>query len=357
MIMNSYERVINAINYKKPDRPPLGYFATPEVTAKLMNYFNIKNYEKLLGMLGVDFRYISSNYIGPEEFIGMDYGIRIGKDIWGIVWKAIRTKFSTYYEIESSPLANINSLEEIEEYNWPDPDWIDVSNLKKEIEKINYNERKAIVFSAGRVFSNAWGLRGFEKFLIDLITQPEIAEMLMKKVSDFFFEVTRRAVEATGGLIDIIESLSDIGSQNGMILSPKLWRKYVKYWTGRLIEPFKKDGYKTSYHSDGDFTDVMDDLIEMGLDIVNPIQPKARNTDPENLKALFGDRIAFSGGIDIQELLPFGTPDDVKREVTRTINILGTNGGYIVASSNAIQPDTPLENILALYQTVREYNY
>ena len=322
-----------------------------------MDYFDIESYDELLYKLGVDFRYIWPRYIGPEELIGLDYGSRSGKDVWGIVWKPIRTKFSTYFEIESSPLSRANSLEEIEKYNWPNPDWIDVSNLKKEIERINYKEHKAIVFVTGRVFSNAWGLRGFEKFLMDLISQPEIAVMLMEKVSDFFFEIARRAIEATDGLIDIILSASDIGAQEGMMLSPELWRKRVKPWTSKLIEPFKKIGYKTFYHSDGEFTDVIEDFIGMGLDIVNPIQPKARNTNPENLKARFGGRIAFSGGIDTQELLPYGTSESVKKEVIRTINILGRNGGYIVASSNALQPDTPLENILSLYKTVQEYKY
>jgi uroporphyrinogen decarboxylase len=355
--MTSHERVINTISYKKPDRPPIDYSVTTEVNAKLMNYFDINNYEELLCKLGVDFRYLYPRYIGPKEYIGLDYGSRVGRDVWGIVWKSIKTKFGTYYEIASNPLSAANSLEEIEKYNWPNPDWIDVSNLKKEIEKINYKERKAIVFFNGRVFSNAWGIRGFEKFLMDLIVQPEIAETLMKKVADFYYEITKRAIEATDGLIDIIFSGSDIGTQEGMMISPELWRKRVKPWTMRLIEPFKKIGYKTCYHSDGDFTDVIEDFIEGGLDIINPIQPKAKNNNPENLKARFGGKIAFWGGIDTQELLPFGTPERVKEEVIRTINILGDNGGYIVSSSNNIQPDTPMENILSFYRTAQDYRY
>lgn len=357
MSMTSHKRVVSAINYIKPDRPPLDYSGTPEITANLMDYFDIESYDELLCKLGVDFRSISPIYIGPEEFIGMNWGSKAGKDIWGIVWKSIRTKFGTYYEIASNPLAKMNNLEEVEKYNWPNPDWIDVSNLGKEIEKINYKERKAIVFFGGRVFSTAWGLRGFENFLMDLIIQPEIAEILMEKVSNFYLEITRRAIKTTDGLIDIIFSGDDIGTQEGMMISPELWRRRIKPWTRKLIESYKREGYKTCYHSDGDFTDVMEDFIEMGLDIVNPIQPKARGTNPENLKARYGGRIAFWGGVDTQELLPLGTQESVKKEVIRTINILGDNGGYIVASSNAIQPDTPLENILALYKTVREYEY
>lgn len=355
--MISHKRALNAINNRKPDRPPLDYSGTPEVTARLMDYFDIDNQEDLLCKLGVDFRNVSPGYTGPKELIGMDWGARAGKDMWGIEWKSIETKYGTYYEIASNPLSKVNSLEEIEKYNWPDPDWVDLSNLKDEIEKINYKERKAIGFFGGRIFSNAWALRGFERFLMDLISRPEIATMIMEKVFNFHNEITNRALGVTDGLIDIITSGDDIGTQNGMILSPELWREKVKPWTRKLIEPFKKKGYKTFYHSDGDFTDVLEDFIDMGLDIVNPVQPKARNTDPESLRAKFGGRIAFSGGIDTQELLPFGTPETIKKEVIRTIEILGTTGGYIVAPSNNIQPDTPVENIISLYKTVQEYRY
>ena len=142
-----------------------------------------------------------------------------------------------------------------------------------------------------------------------------------------------------------------------MIISPELWKKHVKPRTSKLIEPFKELGYITCYHSDGNITDVLEDFIEMGLDIVNPIQPKAKNTNPENLKAQFGEKIVFSGGIDTQELLPFGTSERIKKEVIRTINILGSKGGYIVFSSNALQPDVTIENILSLYKTVQKYKY
>jgi len=192
---------------------------------------------------------------------------------------------------------------------------------------------------------------------MDLTIQPEIANMIMKKVSDFFSELANRAIEATNGSIDIILSASDIGTNEGMMISPELWKKYVKPWTSRVIEPFSKLGYKTWYHSDGDFTEILEDFIEMGLDIIDPIQPKAKNNDPKNLKARFGGKIVFSGGIDQQELLPFRTPEIVRKEVTRTIDILGDNGGYIVSSSNALQPDVPLENILSLFKTVQEYKY
>ncbi len=355
--MTPHERVINSIERKKPDRPPLAYSGTAEVTSMLMDVFKTREYEDLLEKLGVDFRYVHPCYVGPKELIGLNWGAMEGKDVWGIVWKEVRTSYGAYYEIAKNPMGKLRDIEEIDSYKWPDPDWIDVTNLKSKIEILNQKERKAIVFFAGRIFSTAWGLRGFETFLADLILQPEIINILMEKVLEFYHEVAKRALEATDGLIDIVFSADDIGTQNGMMISPELWRKYVKPWTRKLIKPFKEMGYKTCYHSDGDLIDVMDDFIEIGLDIINPVQPKAKNTNPENLRKKFGGRITFFGGIDTQELLPFGTPEKIKKEVRRIIKILGEDGGYIVAPSNNIQPDTPLKNILAVYDVVKKYNY
>lgn len=166
-----------------------------------------------------------------------------------------------------------------------------------------------------------------------------------------------RAIEESDGQIDIIFSGGDIGTQRGMMLSPDLWRKYIKPWSKQLIKPFKEMGLKTFYHSCGSIVPVIEDFIEMGLDVLDPVQPKAEGMDPEYLKEHFGDRLSFHGGIDEQEILPLGAPEDVEKEVIRLINILGKNGGYIVAAAHAIQPDTPVENVLAMYRTACEYKY
>ena len=142
-----------------------------------------------------------------------------------------------------------------------------------------------------------------------------------------------------------------------MMFSPELWREQIKPWHKQLIEPFKQMGFKTRYHTDGAVVPIIEDLIEMGLDLLDPIQPKAKDMQAENLKALFGNRLSFYGGLDTQELLPMGTAGEVEQEVLRLINVLGSSGGYVVAASNAVQPDVQLENVLALYRTAREYRY
>ena len=357
MSMTSYERVMTALNHKKPDRPPLHYFGTPETSEKLKKHINIETHEELLCYFGSDFRYVGARYVGPQEFVGESGYQSGGKDIWGIRWKPIHNRFCTYNEISFHPLAHARSLKEIEEYSWPHPDWFDVSYLKEEIKRINNKERRAIVFCTGNFFETPWYMRGFELFMLDLIECPEIAELMLMKVTNFHKEIVMRAIEATNGQLDIIWSSSDIGGQEGMFLAPELWRKNIKPWHRELITPFKEMGFKTRYHSDGSFIPVIEDLIEMGLDILDPFQPKAKGMDAENLDKLFGGRLSFYGGMDAQELLPRGTPKEIEKEVIRLIDVLGKNGGYIVANSNSIQPDVPVENILTMFKTAREYRY
>ena len=355
--MTSYERVMTALSHRKPDRPPLNYFGTEETTRKLLTHLRLETHEELLRYFGADMRYVSARYVGPEEFSGPCGYSSSGKDMWGVVWKPVSNDFCTYNEVVHHPLAGMETLEELRAYPWPSPDWLSVSHLREDISSINQSERRAIVWSAGTFFETAWWLRGFEQFLVDMVERPDITEFILMKATRFLKEVTMRALEAAAGQIDILWSASDIGMQSGMMFSPDLWREQIKPWQRELIEPFRQMGLKTRYHSDGAIVPVIEDLIEMGLDLLDPIQPKAKGMEAEHLKARFGGRISFYGGVDTQELLPFGSARQVEEEVVRLIRVLGANGGYIVAASNAVQPDVPMENILALYRTAGEYRY
>ncbi len=190
-----------------------------------------------------------------------------------------------------------------------------------------------------------------------MLEQPEIADYILGKVTMLMREVTMRAVEAADGQIDIIWSASDVGIQTGMFCSPKLWRQRIKPWHRHHVEPFKQMGLRTRYHTDGAIAPIIDDLIEMGVDLLDPIQPKAAGMDAESLHRQFGGRISFYGGVDTQSLMPYGTPRQVEAEVIRLIELFGAEGGYVVAASNAVQPNVPIENILALYCTARDYRY
>lgn len=357
MSMTSHERVMTTLCHKKPDRPPLNYFGTPETTKKLLEHLSLDTSEELLCYLGADMRYVAPAYVGPSEFSSsLGYGCG-GTDMWGISWKQLSNEYCAYYEVAKHPLKDFKTLEEIKQYPWPSPDWLSVEHIKEDIQNINRSGPKAITLVIGHFFEIAWYLRGFEQFLEDIMLRPEIADFILAKVTGLLKEVALRAVEAADGQIDIAWTGGDIGMQTGMLLSPNTWRTAVKPWQRELTEPFKQMGMKTRYHTDGVVLPVIEDMIEMGLDLLDPIQPKATGMDAENLKKLFGGRLCFYGGVDTQELLPFGTAAEVEADVLRLIETLGADGGYVVAASNAVQPDVPVENILALYRTAREYRY
>ena len=353
--MEPYDRILKTVNHQTPDRPAIDYVTTPETNDNLKKYLKIGDDGSLLEKLGVDIRRVTGKFVGPENLCGAAGIGAVGKDFWGVEWKPKQYRLGIYNEIANHPLAEAKTVKEIKEYPWPKLDWFDFSHLKVEIAKINKDKRYAIMFFAGGAFETPWYMRGLDRFLMDLVEAPEIAEAICDCVSNFYLNRALRAIEESDGKIDIIGSGGDIGTQRGMMLAPDLWRKHIKPYSARLIRTFKDMGCVTFYHSCGGIKPVINDFIEMGLDILDPVQPKAFEMDPRGLKSEFGGKLTFHGGIDIQELLPFGKPEEVRNEVGRLIEILGFNGGYIVCPSHAIQPDTPPENILALYETAQGY--
>lgn len=350
--MNSYERVCKAVHHERADRLAVDYVATPEAHALVKQYLKVDDDEQLLRRLGCDFRRVEARYIGPPDLNSAPGVLASGKDFWGIIREPIRNQFGTYNEFVYQPLAEAKTLADIEQHVWPSVDWFDYSHLSERIDRINDQERFCILFGAGNAFETAWYLRGMSQFLMDLVEAPEITHAICRKVTDFYKQRAMKAVEQSNGKIDMILSGSDIGTQRGMMISPDMWREHIKGITSELITPFKQMGIMTMYHSCGGIAPVIDEFIEMGLDVLDPIQPGATGMDPESLAKQFGGRIAFHGGVDEQHLLPHGTPDDVRREVRRCMDILGRDGGYIVCPAHAIQADTPPENLISLYDTV-----
>lgn len=357
-MMTNRERVMAALNHQKPDRPPLNYFGTDETTDRLLQHLNLDTHEDLLNYFGADLRYVSPAYVGPDNFSGLfGYGTG-GVDMWGIGWRRVSNDFCAYYEPCYHPLAQATTVQEVEDYAWPKVDWLSVAHIADDIRRFNQTEPKAIVFTIDSSFlETAWAMRGFERFLIDMVEYPEIVSAILRRVTELITQITMRALEEAQGGIDIIWNGGDVGMQTGMMFSPVLWRKLVKPFHRQLVEPYKKLGLKTRYHSDGAIVPIIGDLIEMGLDLLDPIQPCAPEMAPENLASLFGGKISFYGGVDSQYLLPYGTAREVEDKVLHLIHVLGQEGGYIVAASNAVQPDVPIENVLTLYRTAREFQY
>ena len=347
--MTGYERVLRAVRHERSDRLPIDFSATPESHANLKKYLAIEDDEALLKRLGCDIRLVGGRFVGPDNLVGGAGVTAQGKDFLGIVWKPVKNEFAIYNEIAFHPLGNVTTVREVEEYSWPSVDWFDYSTLPEDIDRINRDERYCISFFVGGSFETPWYMRGLSRFLMDLVECPDIAEAISARATEFYKQRALRAIEEAKGKIDLVYSGGDIGTQRGMMLAPDLWRKHIKPYSSQLIRTFKDMGLVTMYHSCGSIVPVIEDLIEMGLDILDPIQPRAEGMDPVSLKKRFGDRLVFHGGVDEQQLLPHGTTEDVRAQVARLMAELGGDGAYIVCPAHAIQPDTPPENVMALY--------
>jgi uroporphyrinogen decarboxylase len=193
-----------------------------------------------------------------------------------------------------------------------------------------------------------------QQLMMDMALNPPLVKALLEKISDYYLAHNGRIFEAGNGLIDIFMMGDDFGTQKGLLISPEMFRRYFAPKLKEFAAQAKSYGLKVMLHSCGSVRELIPDIIEIGVDILNPIQIHAKGMIPGKLKEEFGEKICFHGGIDIQHTLPFGTIQDVEREVKDRIRILGKNGGYILASTHNIQADTPTENILKMYKTAVE---
>jgi uroporphyrinogen decarboxylase len=379
--MTGKQRVYATIAHEKKDRPALSYEATYEVTEGLIEYMEIERDlvsaasrsgsnqpsagEKKYGLehelalqrrLGVD----QAILMGPtsaEKTLGHWWGLPLverledGKLVgsWGIKFREFEYPFGTYIEIDSSPLENVESITEFIELPSPTLDLWDFDVLDTILPQ--YNNLFVWLQVLG-CFDIARFIRGTEKFLLDLAMEPEKAEILLDKVNDIAIAVFQEFITRVKGKIDGVFVGDDFGTQQGLLISPEMWRKYVKPRYLKLISVIKSHGIKYCHHSCGGIRPIIQDLIEIGVDVLHPIQPLAAGMNPEELSEEFGRKLTFYGGIDEQRTLPAGTPEDVRTEVRERINSLGKYGGYIVSPSHAFQPDTPLENVISVYEEV-----
>ncbi len=358
--MTPKERIRQALEHRQPDRVPIGYVATPEVNDNLKKYLGLDNDKSLLKRLGVDYRWVTPGYKGPKELLFEDCWDKPGIDIWGVERKNVSNAYGTYREISNFPLKDIKDAGELEDYPWPEIDWIDFDILGDKTKELDEEDEYWIILNAmsGSIFEMSWYMRGMEQFLIDLLISPEIAAGIIKRLYQFAIDSIDRAIEATDGRIDMVFFADDVASQEGMLISVDTWREMIKPWHKGFYEKAHSLGTKTAYHSCGAIEPIINDLIEIGLDLLNPLQFSARGfLSPQELKNKYGNRLSFLGGMDIQKVLPFYSPEGIKKETERLISILGKDGGYIIQATHNIQPDTPPENIVAMHDTAMAYSF
>ena len=351
-VLSSRERVRLALEHKETDRVPIAMVcsginapAYKELEAYLQKSRGIPVHDYINPLM--DIKGVGPDYIGPK-FEG-------GFDMWGVHRKPISYGADSYHEIDIYPLQSAETVDDLDKHSWPTTEWFDYSVLPERIASAQSNGEYCLMTSGGNIFETSWYMRGFQQIFLDLSLNPELAHGIMERVTSFFIEHSQKILSAAKGNIDLAFTADDIGDQRGLLVSPKMWEEFIKPYHVRLNKAIHEFGAKVIYHSDGSVMDAVGGLIDMGIDVLQALQFSAAKMDPSVLKSQCGDRLCFQGGVSVQTTLPFGSSEDVRLEVENLITILGKDGGYILGPSHAIQAGTPPENIVALFDTARDF--
>ncbi len=357
------DRILATLNHQTPDRIPTEGWFHHEVMAKLKEHFGTGDWhvvEHELGIegwacVGIGLRFGDyhqrttprPDHCDGRRAVWLDR--RTYEDPWGVRFRL--DEHDRYEQWLSGPLQDAETADDIACLRMPQLDDVhEPEGLAEQVEKL----KELDYFVSGGVenpFKRYWHLRGFENALADYLIKPE----LLRAAYDHLFSLsTDIAVRLTRAGVDMIKVVGDIAMQDRVLMGPDLWREYDKRYWAYLIDLCRQNNPDVHFffHSDGDLTGVMDDLIEVGFDVINPIQPECM--DPYEAHERWGDRATMHGCVSIQRTLPFGTPAEVEREVKDLIDHCGRDGGLVLMPSNVIQPDTPVENIIACFHTARD---
>ena len=346
--MTPRERWLAVLRREKPDRVPMDYWTTDEAREKLLRHLGLSDELSMLKRLHIDRPFsVSPRYVGPP--------IPSDRDVYGIVYRDMDYGTGVYREVAVSPLARYTTVAEIEaNYRWPSPDWWDYSDLPSQV--AGYEEYP-IRGGGSEPFLIFKSLRGQEQAFMDLALYPEIVHYCLDQLFELAYQNTLRIYEAIPGKVMITYVAEDMGSQEGLLFSPAQIHEYLLPRMKRIMGLAHQAGAYVFHHSDGGVRRIIPDMIGAGIDVLNPIQWRCKGMGREGLKRDFGDQLIFHGGVDNQYTLAFGSVPEVRQEVLDNLRILGAGGGYILAPCHNIQAVSPVENIVAMYETGYEYGW
>jgi uroporphyrinogen decarboxylase len=344
--MTPKERWLAVLNRQKPDRLPMDYWGTQEATEKVLKYLGCATPWEMFEKLHIDRVVgVGPRYVGPP--------LEPGYDVFGCRYQDISYDIGVYPECIYHPLAPYNSVEEIEKnYTWPSPDWFDYLVIP---DQIKGKEMYPIQGGGSEPFLTYKDLRGMEQAYIDLVINPDIVVYCLDKLFDLAYQNTVRIFEQIPGKVNLSYIAEDFGAQESLLISPGLIREIFIPRMKRMIDLAHQAGAYAFFHSDGAIRSIIPDMIEAGMDVLNPIQWRCKGMERAGLKRDFGDQLVFHGGVDNQYTLAFGSVEEVREEVMVNIQVLGAGGGYILAPCHNIQAVSPPENIVAMYETGFEY--
>jgi len=369
------ERVRIALNHQEPDRVPTDLGSTGCSTLTVEAYRRLRAHlgmapkepfiisraaqivvphEEVMQLLDVDLRGIyyrpprldKTKELGDGRIIN-EWGVTLCKPAGGL-----------YYDIVDNPLKEA-TIGDLEGYHWPDPsDPGRFEGLEEEAEYLYRNTDYALVGPGCEtgLFEDAWALRGFENFLADLILNPDFVHALLRHVLEIRKAMMGRYLKLVGKYLDVVYIADDVTMQTGPFMSPETYRRLIRPYQKEFLQFTKeRTQAKLFYHCCGNVVPLLEDFIEMGADIINPVQVSAREMDTKVLKERFGDRASFWGAVDTQHVLPHGLVEEVEAEVRQRIHDLGPGGGFVLAAVHNIQPDVSPQNIIAVAEAARKF--
>jgi len=347
--MTPRERVQGALSYQEPDRTPCDFFTTPEIRSALNGHFGVNDDDALRDRLGTDIRYVEPPYTGPP-LPRFDDGSTM--NVWGVRRRPVPNQYGEYDEPVDLPYARWTTVEEASAFPWPDPDRYDYEAVPELCRR-----HPGVAIAAGRFhvqdFINGVAMgRGVERVLLDIATEDPVYLYIVERRHRFYMRHVERILDAAGGRIDLVLCGDDFGSQRGPLISPRSFERLFASKKREFCDMVHSYGAKVTHHCCGSSRALFPQFIACGIDAIQTIQPRAEGMDPYDLKAEFAGRMALHGAVDVQGWLQRASTAEICREVNRLMDEVGRGGGYILSPSHHIQPDTPLENVLAVYDTV-----
>lgn len=353
--MTSKERVLATLSYQQADRVPVNYSANGSIDRRLKEHFGLKasDSEGLLQALGVDFRYVEAPYTGPRLHKDIpEHGVSV--DEWGIHRRWIEHETGGYMDYCDFPLRDADE-ETVANWPMPSPDDHDYSRVAEVCERNKEYAVHAGHAGVGDIINTNGMLRGMEQTLVDLITEDPAGMLLARRRTEINLEVMRRTLEAARGGVDLLWIGEDLGTQIGPIIGLELYRKTIRPLHKQFVDLARSFDIPVIIHTCGSSSWAYEDFIEIGIDAVDTLQPEAKNMSPEYLKKTFGGRLAFHGCISTAGPVATGTVDETIEYCRNTLDIMMPGGGYCFAPTHALQDNSPTENVVAMFETAREY--
>ena len=342
--MNSRDRVLTSLAHQTPDRVPRNFWAEPPTWNRLFEYLGHNDKERLLVDLDIDIR--SLEVSAPPDVQDAN---GIFQNFWGERYIYQQTPWGPMREDIAGALSDAKTFDDLLNFPWQPPDIFDYSSLPEQCKRW---DGYALLYGFADIWERPALVRGLQNMFVDMADNPDWVHFLGRKFTDFYKEDYTRAAEATRGRIDMFLLISDLGSQRGPLISKRMFKEFIAPYIKEMCDLIHELGAKVLFHSCGNIRPLIADLIELGVDILDPIQP-TNDMAPDALKSEFGDRLCFHGGIDMQRLLPLGTPEEVRVGARHYEEVLGRGGGYILAPAHLFQPDVPPDNVWAVYGRAR----